>query len=115
MRFRGLPRRRSIAAALAFALTLGAGAVGCDVVQGFKHAGDALFPSVKTYLDAPGYRLAPGGDRDLLLPPPAELFVLARSSKDDAQTLYSIPYAVPAPCSIPKAGRYWAGGSVDIG
>jgi hypothetical protein len=115
MRSRALPRRRPIAAALAFGLALGFGAVACDVVQGFKHAGDALFPSVKTYLDAPGYKLVSGGYRDLVLLTSSELFVLARSAKDDDQTLYSIRYAVPTPCSIPNVGRYWAGGSVDIG
>jgi hypothetical protein len=115
MRSGALPRQRSIAAALAFTFALGAGAVACDVVQGFKHAGDALFPSVKTYLDAPGYRLVSGGYRDLVLLTSSELFVLARSAKDDDQTLYSIRYAVPTPCSIPNVGRYWAGGSVDIG
>ena len=36
---------------------------GCDIVQGFQNAGDALFPPQKTYLETPGFRLATGGFR----------------------------------------------------
>jgi hypothetical protein len=91
------------------------GALACDIVQGFQHAGDALFPPVKTYLDAPGYRLVEGGYRQLVLVTSSELFVLARSSTEGDDSLYSIRYAAPEPCKIPKVGRYWAGGSADIG
>lgn len=100
---------------LVVASLVGLGSLACDVVQGFKHAGDALFPSEKTYLDAPGYRLVTGGYRQLVLLTSTELFVLARSAKDDDDALYSIRYAVPGPCTIESVGRYWAGGSVDIG
>ena len=65
--------KRTALLALAFAAT------GCDIVQGFKNAGDALFPPEKTYLDAPGYRLVEGSYRDLVLLTSSELFVLARA------------------------------------
>ncbi|HEV8548306.1 MAG TPA: hypothetical protein VGQ57_04740 [Polyangiaceae bacterium] len=98
-------------ATLAVALAL----PGCDIVQGFKSAGDALFPSVKTYLDAPGYRLVSGSYRDLVLLTSSELYVLARGTKEGDDSLYSVRYAVPSPCTIPKVGHYWAGGNVDLG
>jgi hypothetical protein len=101
--------------ALLVASLLGLNGLACDVVQGFKHAGDALFPSEKTYLDAPGYQLVGGGYRQLVLLTSTELFVLARGAKEDDDSLYSIRYAVPGPCTIRSVGRYWAGGSVDIG
>jgi hypothetical protein len=107
-----MPRARKAAAAL---VMLGLGALSCDVVQGFKHAGDALFPPEKTYLDAPGYQLLAGGYRELVLLTSSELYVLARGAKDGDDSLYSIRYAVPEPCAIPQVGRYWAGGSIDIG
>jgi hypothetical protein len=110
---RAAPRKRG---ALGVLLGLAAAsAFACDVVQGFKHAGDALFPPVKTYLDAPGYRLVEGGYRQLVLVTSSELFVLARGASTTDDALYSIRYAVPAPCTIPEVGRYWAGGSVDVG
>jgi len=123
---RAAPRKRTSPAPLAFrrrtwaragllALLGAVGAVGCDVVQGFEHAGDALFPTVKTYLDAPGYRLAAGGYRQLVLLTSSELYVLARGTRSDDASLYSIRYSLPAPCSIPEVGRYWAGGSLDVG
>jgi len=99
----------------AVALLAAFGALACDVVEGFKHAGDALFPSEKTYLDAPGYRLVTGGYRQLVLLTSTELYVLARGASESDDSLYSIRYAVPGPCSIPSVGRYWAGGSEDIG
>src|SRR4051812_36907024 len=85
---------------------------GCDIVQGFKNAGDALFPPVKTYLDAPGYRLVEGSYRDLILLTSSELFVLARGTKQNDTALYSARYAVPKPCAIPEVGRFWAGGNI---
>lgn len=115
MRRRSPRSVRKSARALAAASLLGFGPLACNVVQGFEHAGDALFPSEKTYLDAPGYRLVTGGYRQLVLLTSTELFVLARSSVDGDDSLYSIRYAVPTPCSIPSVGRYWAGGSIDIG
>jgi hypothetical protein len=109
----GAPRKRRAVGVLLGVTALGA--LACDVVQGFQHAGDALFPPVKTYLDAPGYRLVEGGYRQLVLVTSSELFVLARNANSEDDSLYSIRYAVPEPCTIPAVGRYWAGGSVDIG
>lgn len=111
------PRKRRVVGVLVGLLLAfsAASSVGCDVVQGFEHAGDALFPPVKTYLDAPGYRLVEGGYRQLVLVTSSELFVLARGSSEGDESLYSIRYASPAPCSIPNVGRYWAGGSIDVG
>jgi hypothetical protein len=79
---------------------------GCDIVQGFQNAGDALFPPVKTYLDTPGYRLVAGGYRDLNFIAGDELYLLARSSKEDDDSLYSMRYADPKPCAIPEVGPY---------
>ncbi len=88
--------------------------LGCDIVQGFQNAGDALFPPVKTYLDAPGYRLVSGGYRYMTLIASDELFLIARSSKDGDTGLYSMRYADPRPCAIPDVGRYWAGGNAAL-
>jgi hypothetical protein len=112
---RVLPRKRPVAGAWLASLALGLGAAACDIVQGFKHAGDALFPPVKTYLDAPGYKLVSGGYENLVLLTSSELYVLARSSNQSDDSLYSIRYAMPETCSIPHVGRYWAGGSIDVG
>jgi hypothetical protein len=100
-----------VGARLALALAFVCALSGCDIVQGFQDAGDALFPPVKTYLDAPGYRLVSGGFRDMDLIASSELFLLARSSKEDATSLYSMRYADPRPCEIPDVGQFWAGGS----
>jgi hypothetical protein len=81
--------------------------VSCDIVQGFENAGDALFPPVKTYLDTPGYRLVEGGYRDLNFVAGDELYLLARPADPEDQTLYSMSYADPKPCSIPEVGRYY--------
>ena len=108
---RVVPRFAQTTALLGLALQVSA----CDIVQGFKSAGDALFPSAKTYLDAPGYRLVEGSYRDLVLLTSSELFVLARGTKVNDDSLYSIRYAVPTPCTIPRVGRYWAGGNIDLG
>lgn len=91
-------------AALCLVLSL----TGCDIVQGFQNAGDALFPPVKTYLDVPGYKIVTGGYRDLNFVAGDELFLLARSSKEGDTSLYSMRYADPNPCSIPEVGRYYA-------
>jgi hypothetical protein len=88
--------------------------VGCDIVQGFQDAGDALFPPVKTYLEAPGFRLVSGGYRELNLIASSELFLIARSSREGATGLYSMRYADPQPCEIPNVGRFWAGGSLGL-
>ncbi|HEY3497750.1 MAG TPA: hypothetical protein VGK73_23795 [Polyangiaceae bacterium] len=90
------------------ALCLGLVVLGCDIVQGFQNAGDALFPPVKTYLDAPGYKIVAGGYRDLNFVSGDELFLLARSSRAGDTGLYSMRYADPKPCTIPEVGRYYA-------
>jgi len=105
------PRFGKAAALVGLASLLSA----CDIVQGFKNAGDALFPPVKTYLDAPGYRLLEGSYKDLILLTSSELYVLARGTKQGDDSLYSIRYAVPTPCTIPVVGHYWAGGNIDLG
>src|SRR6185503_2592834 len=87
--------RGATALAVAFALT------GCDIVQGFQDAGDALFPPQKTYLEAPGFRLAPGGFRRLNVGVGDELYLLARTSEEGAApALYSMRYVDPKPCRI---------------
>src|SRR5579862_2712883 len=100
MRRRSPRSVRKPARGLAAASLLALGSLSCDVVEGFKHAGDALFPPEKTYLDAPGYQLVSGGYRQLVLLTSTELFVLARSGDDADDSLYSIRYAVPGPCAI---------------
>jgi len=111
MGIRVAPRFGKIAALLGLSSAL----AGCDIVQGFKNAGDALFPPVKTYLDAPGYRLVEGSYTNLILLTSSELYVLARGTKQGDDSLYSIRYAVPTPCTIPAVGHYWAGGNIDLG
>jgi hypothetical protein len=39
---------------------LGVLSLGCDVVEGFSHAGSAIFPDEATYVNAPGLRIARG-------------------------------------------------------
>ena len=84
---------------------------GCDIVQGFQNAGDALFPPQKTYLEAPGFRLARGGFYRLNVGVGDELYLLARNADPDAEPgLYSMRYLDPKPCRIPNVGRYWSSG-----
>jgi hypothetical protein len=111
MGFGAAPRFGKTTALLGLSVAL----AGCDIVQGFKNAGDALFPPVKTYLDAPGYRLVEGSYRNLILLTSSELYVLARGTKEGDDSLYSIRYAVPTPCTIPAVGHYWAGGDISLG
>lgn len=99
--------RRGLIRPAGWAFVVGGLVAGCDIVQGFQNAGDALFPPVKTYLDTPGYRIVAGGYRDLNFIAGDELYLLARSSKDDDSTLYSMRYADPNPCAIPEVGRYF--------
>jgi len=86
---------------------------GCDIVQGFEHAGDALFPPVETYLDVPGYQMTAGHYRYLDMVTTSEPYVLARSATDGDDTLYSMHYDLPVPCTIPDVGRYWTDGGPD--
>jgi hypothetical protein len=79
---------------------------GCDIVQGFENAGNALFPPEKTHLDAPGIRLVKGPFRRLDIAAGTDIFLLARSSDDADTALYVMRYAAPVPCSIPNVIRY---------
>lgn len=83
---------------------------GCDIVQGFQNAGDALFPPQKTYLETPGFRLAEGGFRRLNVGVGDELYLLARNAEDTEPALYSMRYVDPKPCKIEGVGRYWSSG-----
>jgi hypothetical protein len=91
-------------------LLAAAGLAGCDVVQGFEHAGDALFPPIETYLDVPGYRMTAGHFRYLDMVTTSEPYVLARSTVDGDDTLYAMHFHSPVPCPIPNAARYWTDG-----
>lgn len=82
----------------------------CDIVQGFKNAGDALFPPVKTYLDVPGFRFVSGSYRDLDIMTSSEPYVFARSANDDDTSLYVMRYQAPHPCRIPDVTGYWSNG-----
>jgi hypothetical protein len=75
---------------------------GCDIVQGFQDASAAVFPSEKTYLDAPGFRLARGNYRGLGFASGSSLYLLARSSESSNSSLYSMLYADPRPCELPN-------------
>jgi hypothetical protein len=91
-------------------------AVGsCNIVQGFRDAGDTLFPEVKTYLEAPGFRLVSGNYRSMTLVASSELFLIARPADPEGTSLYSMRYADPKPCELRDVGRYWAGGSEGLG
>jgi hypothetical protein len=95
----------------AFVATLALGASACDIVQGFENAGDALFPPQKTYLEAPGFRLARGGFHRLNVGIGDELYLLARNADPDSEPgLYAMRYLDPKPCRIPNVGRYWSSG-----
>lgn len=102
-----------IFAALAMATGLGVGS--CNIVQGFRDAGDTLFPEVKTYLEAPGFRLVKGNFRGMSLVASSELFLIARPADEENTSLYSMRYADPKPCELRDVGRYWAGGSEGLG
>jgi hypothetical protein len=94
--------------------TLGLAALGasaCDIVQGFENAGDALFPPQKTYLEAPGFRLAEGNFHRLNVGIGDELYLFARDASPDAEPgLYAMRYVDPNTCRIPGVGRYWTSG-----
>ena len=83
---------------------------GCDIVQGFQNAGDALFPPQKTYLETPGFRLAAGGFRRLNVGVGDELYLLARNAEDTEPALHSMRFVDPKPCKIPGVVRYWVSG-----
>jgi hypothetical protein len=87
----------------------------CNIVQGFRDAGDTLFPEVKTYLEAPGFRLVSGNFRSMTLVASSELFLIARPADAADTSLFSMRYADPKPCELKDVGRYWAGGSEGLG
>ena len=81
---------------------------GCDLVQGFQDAGDALFPEERTHLNAPGLRLVAGNYRDIRFSSGADLYLLARKPDDPERNLYAMLYSAPRPCSIPRVAGYLA-------
>jgi len=81
--------------------------LGCDIVQGFQDAGDALFPEQSTHLSTPALRLVEGGYKSIALAAGRELSVLARPA-DDNGSLFVMRFANPEPCEIPDVGRYVA-------
>lgn len=83
----------------------------CDIVQGFDNAGDALFPPVETYLDAPGYQMTTSRYRYLDMVTTSEPYILARSTNPNDDSLYVMRFNAPKPCAIPNVGRYWTDGS----
>jgi hypothetical protein len=105
--------RGGILWALSAATAIAAGS--CNIVQGFRDAGDTLFPEVKTYLEAPGFRLVSGNYRGMSLVASSDLFLIARPADDENTSLYSMRYADPKPCELKDVGRYWAGGSEGLG
>ena len=99
-----LRARASLSAAL---LACGAVALaGCDIVQGFQNAGDALFPPATTYLDAPGYQVLSGDYTQAYFLSGEEVYVAARSASG-GNALFLMHYATPEPCSLPRVGRFY--------
>jgi hypothetical protein len=96
--------RRTLAACSLLAL-LGS---GCDLVQGFQDAGDALFPEERTHLSAPGLRLVAGGYREIRFASGADLYLLARKPDDEERNLYAMLYSAPRPCAIPNVASYFS-------
>ena len=90
-------------------------ACGCDIVQGFRNAGDAIFPPQQTYLDVPGFALVEGPYRALEFAAGSDLYLLARTSNPNDQALYSMRYADPKPCTLANVGRHQAGRGVFAG
>jgi hypothetical protein len=81
--------------------------LGCDIVQGFQDAGDALFPEQSTHLSTPALRLVEGGYKSIALAAGRELSVLARPA-DDTGSLFVMRFANPEPCEIRDVGRFVA-------
>jgi hypothetical protein len=79
---------------------------GCDIVQGYQDAGDALFPDQSTHVAAPGLRLVSGRYRELDVIAGSELYLLAREADDATGKLVSMRYADPDPCELRGVGRY---------
>lgn len=100
------PGRASSAALLFVASILMTAGAGCDIVQGYKDAGDSLFPEQSTHLASPGVRIASGHYRELRLVASADLFLLARDADDTTGKLFAMRYADPHPCEIPQVVRF---------
>jgi hypothetical protein len=81
---------------------------GCNIVQGYKDAGDSLFPEQSSHLASPGLRLVSGHYRELGLMAGSELYLVARGADDDTGKLYAMRYADPQPCEIPAVVRFSA-------
>jgi hypothetical protein len=81
--------------------------LGCDIVQGFQDAGDALFPEQSTHLSTPALRLVEGGYKSIAFAAGRELSVLARPA-DDSGSLFVMRFANPEPCEIRDVGRFVA-------
>src|SRR5262249_27267434 len=96
---RSMQRPRVANAARALSLS-GVVLGGCDIVQGFQNASEAVFPIEKTYLDPPGYRIASGGFRALEFAGGTDLYLVARSSDPADASLYAMLYGDPLLCTI---------------
>jgi hypothetical protein len=79
---------------------------GCDIVQGYQDAGDALFPEQSTHLAAPGLRLVRGHYSGLGVVAGTDVYLLAREADDASGKLISMRYADPDPCQIEGVGRF---------
>jgi hypothetical protein len=82
--------------------------VGCNIVQGFKDAGDSLFPEQSSHLASPGLRLVSGHYRGLGLMTGSELYLYARGADDDTGKLFAMRYADPHPCELKGVVRFSA-------
>lgn len=101
-RFNMVPGSLLVAAALASAF------VGCNIVQGYKDAGDSLFPEQSTHLASPGLQLVSGHYRGLGVMTGAELYLDARGADDDTGKLFVMRYADPHPCELARVVRFSA-------
>lgn len=90
------------------ASVLATAGAGCDIVQGYKDTGDSLFPEQSTHLASPGLRLVSGHYRGLGLIAGTDLYLLARGADDESGKLFSMRYAEPHPCEIPRVIRFSA-------
>src|SRR4051812_19233158 len=82
--------------------------MGCNIVQGYKDAGDSLFPEQSTHLASPGLRLVKGHYRELGVMTGAELYLYARAADDQTNQLFSMRYADPHPCELEGVARFSA-------
>jgi hypothetical protein len=87
---------------------------GCDVVQGFRDASAAVFPDEKTYFDAPGFRLVRGGYRALEFASGSSLYLLARPTDRDDDSLYVMRYADPRPCVLSNVKAHSPGAGIFV-